>query len=360
MSIAKTLSFFPQITHKRYTDLLSLYQRTKDLFAISPTMLRHYGWSDELSSAYISWLKQFDLKKVLTHLQKQEIRVVGLDEDAYPTLLRHIYDPPLALFIRGTLEPDALMLGVVGTRKMTAYGRRVTHDLVSDLAKHGITIVSGLAFGIDAQAHRATLHEGGTTIAVLGGGVDDQTITPAAHTSLAQDICRGGGAIISEYRPGTIPTKYSFPKRNRIIAGLCSGLLVIEAAHKSGALITADCALEAGRDVFAVPQNITSPTSQGTLGLIKRGATPISSAHDILDILDVPLHELHRESVHVLPTSALEEHILASLTHEGLHIDDVARITKLSSAEISSTLTTMEMKGLVKHLGQMTYTRTHP
>ena len=214
------------------------------------------------------------------------IRKISIRDQEYPYLLKHIADPPHSLYIRGSLKARAISLAVVGPRQHSAYAARITKKLIHPLAKAGITIISGLARGIDGIAHATTLDAKGTTIAVLGAGCDDASMYPKEHLKLAHRILQSGGALISEYPPGASPTKKTFPARNRIIAGMSKATLVIEAAQRSGSLITARCALDYDRDVLAVPQDIDSPTARGVNHLIRMGAYPITSVQDVLIHLD--------------------------------------------------------------------------
>jgi DNA processing protein len=274
-----------------------------------------------------------------------------------PPLLAAIHDPPKKLFVRGALpDPSAICVAIVGSRKYTAYGQYVTELLVPPLVRAGIVIVSGLALGIDGIAHRAALAAGGKTVAVLGSGIDAPSIHPVAHTALAHQIVEAGGAVLSEYPNGFKATLYSFPARNRIIAGLSVGTVVIEAALKSGALITAQAALNENREVFAVPHAITSPTAAGVNELIKSGAHPVTSADDILDVLGVK-----KSARGALPLSAAatpeEKAILAALAAEPLHIDAILRAAALPGSNALAALTTLELNGLVKNLGGMRFAR---
>ena len=217
-----------------------------------------------------------------------DFKKITIKNASYPQLLKEIYDPPKQLYISGELKAkEKYPLAVVGTRKVSDYGKRATPYFVKTLAKTGLTIISGLALGVDGLAHQATLDVHGRTIAVLGSGLNN--IYPSAHKKLAEDIIKSGGAVISEYSPDKQPSKTTFPARNRIIAGLCLGILVIEAPEKSGALITARFALEQGREVFAVPGSIYSKNSIGTNQLIKMGARPVTKPEDILQGLNLEL-----------------------------------------------------------------------
>jgi len=215
-------------------------------------------------------------------------KIYTLKDKNYPGLLKEIYDPPEKLYVEGNLSPEEKYpLAVVGTRRPSEYGKRVATELVKNLARLGLTIISGLALGIDGLAHEAALKVGGRTIAVLGSGID--IIYPASHKKLAEDIIKSGGVIVSEYPPGTSPSKLTFPARNRIIAGLSLGTLVIEAPERSGAMITARFALEQGRDVFAVPGSISNLNSAGCNKLIKMGAKPVTRSEDVLESLGIDI-----------------------------------------------------------------------
>lgn len=287
--------------------------------------------------------------------------VVHTREDAtYPPLLREIPDYPVLLFTRGQLvDFDRPMVSIVGSRKHSSYGKQVAHELGRELAGAGYMVVSGMAFGIDSHAHRGAI-ENGETIAVLGSGIDDRMISPASHFRLAQDIMRRG-ALLSEYAPGTSANQGSFPMRDRIIAGLSLGTIVIEAPEKSGSLITAQCALDYNREVLAVPGSILSPYSIGTNGLIKRGAKLVSGIADILE--EFPRQGSLFESVTsgATPTPAglspEATHILSLLSHEPLHVDQVIRRAKRSSSEVSMILSLLELHGLAKNVGGMHYVR---
>jgi DNA processing protein len=258
------------------------------------------------------------------------------------------------LYVQGELqESDQLAIAVVGTRRLTAYGRQVTQDLVSGLVRHNITIVSGLARGIDAVAHKTAVEMGGRTIAVLGSGLD--AIYPAEHRQLAQHIANGHGALLSEYGLGVQPEAKNFPPRNRIISGLSVGVLIVEAAERSGALITASFAAEQNRDLFAVPGNINSPASKGPNQLIQQGARLVMRVEDILEELNVHLVAEQTAVQMALPESAEEIALYAHLSSQPVHIDDLSRVSGLPTGMVSSTLTIMELKGMVQQVGGMNY-----
>lgn len=313
-----------------------------------------------LAREFIAWRTTVDPQELLDDALRRNMTLVAFDDPAYPVLLKAIHDPPFLLYVRGTLPPaDAVCIGVVGSRKATEYGLRVAHDLSRDLARR-VVVVSGLAWGIDEAAHQGTLDAGGITIAVLASGLDGGD--SSRKRELTADIVAHGGAIISEFAPEVPPLTHHFPIRNRIVAGMSKGVLVVEAAEKSGSLITARVAIAENREVFAVPGSIFSETSDGTNRLCKEGAHLVTCADDVLGVLgiDAPRSEPTRTGT-VLPCPPKldgEEAILfAALTSEPLHIDDIARATSLSAATVLSTLTLLEIEGHVRHLGGMRYIR---
>lgn len=287
----------------------------------------------------------------------QEILKISKNSPEYPQYLKHIHDAPKTLYVRGCVPTDAICIGVVGTRKNTSYGKAVTEKLVSDLVSYNIVIVSGLAFGIDAIAHRATMDAGGKTIAVLGSGVDDESIAPRSHLPLAQHILETGGSIVSEYPPQTPPYKTHFPQRNRIISGLSIATLVIEAPQKSGALITAFAALEQNREVFAVPADIIRPNSYGTNRLLKMGATPVTEVSDILKALGYQ-DQTKAVSQQYKPENQCEEIILKILSHKAAFADEIIRQSRMEASEINSALSMLEIKGVIKDTGENQYILT--
>ncbi|MEK7665934.1 MAG: DNA-processing protein DprA [Patescibacteria group bacterium] len=279
------------------------------------------------------------------------LKQVDSTSNEYPPLLRTIKNPPEHLFILGQLQPlDAPTIAVVGSRRCTQYGQRVTTEITSALAQAGVVIVSGLAFGVDAVAHRAAIDVGGKTIAVLASPINE--ITPRANIPLARDILKHGGTIMSEFPPGTPTFKGSFPIRNRIISGLSLGVLVVEATSISGSLITTKFALEQGREVFAVPGPIDSETSQGTNALLKSGAHVVTSAHDVLDVLGLSGVALTRKATEPPKPDTKEESILLPLlTKQPLHLDEIIRKSGLPTATVSSCVMMMEIKAKIRHVG---------
>ncbi|MBN1179575.1 MAG: DNA-processing protein DprA [Anaerolineae bacterium] len=295
-----------------------------------------------------------DLEREVERLAAAGVQAMTWEDSAYPSLLSEVHSPPPLLYVRGRLEAeDAWAVAVVGTRRISAYGRETTRRLAGDLARSGITIVSGLARGVDGVAHRAALDAGGRTIAVLGCGVDQ--VYPPEHRELARHIM-GNGALVSEYPLGTLPEARNFPPRNRIISGLSMGVLITEAGRRSGALITADYAAEQGRDVFAVPGPIFAAGSAGTNRLIQDGAHVVLETADILTELNLTMVSEQSQAREVLPATAVEAALLSHLSSTPTHVDALGRAVGLPIAEVTSTLALMELKGMVRRVEGMTYT----
>lgn len=318
---------------------------------------------ENIAREFVAWRGTVDPQELYDDAIKRGLTLVAYDDPAYPSLLKTIHDPPYLLYVRGTLPPaDTVCVGIVGSRRATEYGLRVAKTLSRDLAKH-VVIVSGLADGIDGAAHRGALEAHGSTVAVLGGGIDAQDRSQKIRGM--DEIIAHGGAVISEFAPTTPPHKFLFPVRNRIIAGMSKGVLVVEAAIKSGSLITARAAIAENREVFAVPGSIFSETSEGTHMLIRDGAHMATSAGDVLSVLgfDVPVRgvqspETSQRAVSTpknLDATAIT--ICNALTANAQHIDDIARTTNLPAATVLSTLTLLEIEGHVQHLGGMRYVR---
>lgn len=298
--------------------------------------------------------RTLDLDAYVAEVERSECEVLTWDSPDYPALLKQISAPPPVLYVRGRFEPvDQWAVAVVGTRRLSAYGRIITQKLVTSLVSNGVTVVSGLARGIDAIAHKTAVEQGGRTLAVLGSAVDH--IYPPEHTPLAEQIAAGQGAIVSEYPLGTPPDSKNFPGRNRVISGLALGVLVVEAGARSGALITARFALEQDREVFAIPGNINSPASHGTNRLIQQGAKLVADVEDILTELNLRQVVEQVVAQTILPETAEEAALLAHLTGQPVHIDELIRASGLPSGVVSSTLTMMELKGMVQQTGGMNY-----
>jgi len=297
--------------------------------------------------------RDLDLAQEWQRVERAGVEVRTWDDLHYPANLREVDAPPPVLYVRGTLvEEDTLAVALVGTRRASAYGREVAHLAATQLAQQQVTIVSGLALGVDAIAHQAALDAGGRTIAVLGSGVDQ--IYPAQNRELGKAIIQQG-ALVSEYPLGTRPEANNFPPRNRIISALSRAIVVVEAGQQSGALITASFAADQGRDVFAVPGSILHPGSVGCNQLIRTGAIPFLSVADLLEELDFTTFSMQASVRQHSPADPLEAQLLTVLTREPRHIDDIVRNIAWPAAQVSSLLTMMELKGLVKQVGGMNY-----
>jgi DNA processing protein len=298
------------------------------------------------------------LKKASRELEKVGARIITLwDEDRYPSLLRTIHDPPALLYVRGEI-PAQEALAVVGARRASIAGRRLTAEICTELASRKITIVSGLARGIDAAAHQGAIDGGGHTVGVLGCGID--RIYPPENTRLFYRILERGG-LLSEYPPGTAPMAGHFPGRNRIISGLCRGVLVVEAAEESGSLITVDFALEQGREVFAVPGSVYAPSSRGVNQLLKDGANLVTEARDILEVLwpQIPSRQIRQHEDTLASTLSGDALTLyRQLGDDPLHVDELVQKSGLTPMDVSAILLHLELHGGVEQLPGMRYVRS--
>ncbi|MBM3126053.1 MAG: DNA-protecting protein DprA [Chloroflexi bacterium] len=297
--------------------------------------------------------KGVDLDHIWENIENQGIKILTWQDSEYPSRLKEIEQPPPVLYIRGSfLEEDLFAISIVGTRRVSPYGRQITEEIAAFLAGNGVTVISGLARGVDAIAHQSALKAGGRTIAVLGCGVDK--IYPPEHRGLAGQIMERG-AILSDYAPGTPPDASNFPPRNRIISGLSLAVVVIEAGETSGALITAEFAAEQGREVFAVPGSILAPQSRGTNKLIQNGALPLLSGNDLLQALDLKRIGERTSARRSLPVDETEARLLEILGSEPLHIDEIRNRLELPIEKVSATLALMELKGMARQTGGMSY-----
>lgn len=281
------------------------------------------------------------------------IKEISIENKNYPKLLKEIKNPPEVLFYIGEIKSKENCFAIVGTRRYSAYGKQVALEIAGDLAEAGLTIVSGLAPGIDTFSHQAVVERKGRTIAVLGTGLDEKSIYPKSNLDLAKKIIETGGCLISEYPAGTRGTKFTFPQRNRIISGLSLGILVVEAKEKSGSLITANHAFSQKRKAFAIPGQIYSSNSRGPNLLIKKGGKLVENATDILKELNLPA--LKSESKQIRGETEEENLILEILKEEGLEIDKIIEKTNLPAALIARTLAILEIRGKVRNLGNNIY-----
>jgi DNA processing protein len=285
---------------------------------------------------------------------KDKIEIIKKSSRDYPKILKEISNPPKQLYVRGRLPKDHnLNFAIVGTRAASEYGRTLAFKIAKELAELGFNIVSGLALGIDTQAHLGALEGKGKTTAVLGSAIDDNSIYPSENLNLVKKIIVSGGAVISEYEPGTKSEIWFFPERNRIIAGLSQGVLVVEAPEKSGALITARLALEQNREVFAIPGSIFSKNSYGTNYLIKSGAKMVTSVDDILEELNLADLKTKKEAKEKEEENLTGEEkiILKIIEKEPVHIDKICQLSKMAASQVLTAISLLEIKDIIKNIG---------
>ncbi len=350
------LTHFPKFGPVRLGRIKKRFPLWKDAFRAPTEALIRAGIEEKVSEEFAAARHGINPDEAMEKLEKENIKAIAIGDKLYPKLLKEICNPPILLYYKGQLpENEEFNLAVVGSRKYSSYGQMAVERIVEDLAKNNLTIVSGLALGIDALAHNAALKAPGRTIAVLGSGLDKQSIYPSSNRFLADKIIDSGGAVISEFSVGSPPLKHHFPQRNRVISGLSLGTLVIEASIKSGSLITARFALEQNREVFAVPGSIYSPNSDGANDLIKKGAKVSTCAADIMEALDLAQVSAYIDNKKIIPETPEEENLLSYMEKEPVHINDLIRLTKLDTNIINSTLTIMEMKGMIRNIGNMQY-----
>jgi len=336
----------------RFKQILDFFDSAEIAWDAPVSGLLSAGLPQRVVENFLNVRNQVDLDRVMDRINQTGIRVMTWNDTDYPRRLKEIDQSPPVLFIKGALNvEDDWAVAVVGTRRVTPYGRQVASEIATFLAQNGVTVISGLARGVDAIAHQTALEQGGRTFAVLGSGVD--VIYPPEHRTLAESIV-AHGALISDYPPGTQPDGVNFPPRNRIISGLSRGTVVIEAGEKSGALITAKFSIDQGREVFAAPGSVLSPMSRGTNNLLAAGAVPLTSPTVILKNLNITQTRPSAEPVK--PTlDADEARILRALGQDTLHIDDLCGKLGTSVEKLTAELTMMELKGLVVRAKGMEY-----
>ncbi|MGA2604161.1 MAG: DNA-processing protein DprA [Verrucomicrobiia bacterium] len=351
----------------RVRALLDRFREPQAILSATRTdLMQVEGVGDEVARSITSWQEKVDLDGELQRIEKAGVRVVTRDDAEYPKNLREVYDPPIILYVKGSLsERDALSIAIVGSRRTTLYGQDMARKLAYQLGRVGVTVVSGLARGIDTAAHKGALQAKGRTVAVIGCGID--IVYPAENEKLANEIVEKGGAVVTEFPFGVKPDRQNFPMRNRIISGWSLGAVVVEANLKSGALITASQAAEQGRQVFAVPGRADSILSRGTNKLIKDGAKLTEDAEDILGEFEYLLPKTATEAAEAvsgsggtkpaLKLSEMEEKVMAHLSREETAIDDIIRASGLTTACVSATLLSLEMKRLVQQLPGKLYVR---
>lgn len=337
--------------------LLGYFGTLEQAWKAPAGQLRLAGLDERAMTNLLETRQNLPLEREMVKLERQGVSVLTWDDEEYPFRLQQIPDPPPVLYVKGRPSvEDEIAVAVVGTRRASTYGLEAARKLADGLARNGVTVVSGLALGIDGAAHTAALDAGGRTLAVLGSGLDN--IYPASHRGLAVRIVKSGhGALLSEYPLGTRPEARNFPPRNRIISGLSLGVLVVEAGERSGALITARYAAEQGRDVFAVPGSMFHTTSKGTNRLIQDGAKLVLDLRDVLEELNLNVVSEQVVARHQLPEDPTEAKLLGLLSEEPTHVDDLCRDSGLPTATVTSTLAMMELKGLVRQVGFMQYVK---
>lgn len=339
----------------RLTSLLEVCGSVEAAWRAPIQQLQAAGLDRRALENLLAARRQIDPTSEWQQAQRAGIQVLTWDDSEYPANLRQMDLSPPVLYVRGRIDAiDDLAVALVGTRRASVYGREVTHTLAAELARGGVTVVSGLALGIDTIAHRAALDNGGRTLAVLGSGVDQ--IYPLQNRQLALDIMNCG-ALISDYPLGTKPEANNFPPRNRIISGLSRAVAIIEAGVQSGALITANYAAEQGRDLYAVPGSILHPGSAGCNELIRQGAIPLLSPNDLLEQLNVSQFTRQQQVRTTIPANPQETALLAFLSSEPQHIDDIVRSSGIPFPAVSSLLAIMELKGLIHQAAAMSYVR---
>jgi DNA processing protein len=351
------LSLVPGVGAKTFLKLLDEFGDPKSILGAPRSALERVQGVGSVLADAISRGQKSSLEKSLKLIDEFDVTILTLNDPTYPELLKHIHDPPPVLYVRGSFEPaDRNAISVVGSRRATHYGKTVAGRIAGDLARIGFTVISGLAYGVDAAAHKAALDAGGRTIAVLGCGVD--VVYPRANSKLFEQV-PGSGALISEFAMGAQPDAGHFPARNRIVSGLSLGTLVIEAPRRSGALITARLAMEQNREVFAVPGNVFSPYVEGCHRLIKDGAKLVENVYDIIgeiesglvgDLLENSKPEADGADLEAAKLSADEKKILAFLSATPAHIDDVIEQCSLIAPRASGALVTLELKGRIQQL----------
>ena len=344
----------PGIGRAKFSQIENYFGKLENAWKAGPADFRQAGLDHNVIKSIETCRELIDLPAEMEKLEKTGVRAFTYHDAGYPARLKEIYDYPPLIYVKGELIPqDEWCLSVVGTRGATVYGRQVTEDLVRDLTRSGITVVSGLARGIDTVAHRTALESGGRTVAIFASGLD--IIYPGENVHLARNIIKQG-ALISEYPLGSKPRPDYFPRRNRIMSGMSLGVVVVEADEVSGAMITAHMALEQNREVFAVPGSILSPMSRGTNRLIQEGAKLVRNCTDILEELNLTVSEHQMEMQDLKPpASDTEALLLKQLGAEPVHIDQVCRGSGLPVAAVSSTLAIMELKGMVRQVSTMNY-----
>jgi DNA processing protein len=353
---AVALSHFAPFGSRTYVHLFDFYGNYESIWQATRDELLALEISEKTVSKFLEWRAQVNPEQLVESLTELGIETIDRNDTRFPVALKNIYDPPIILYFRGQLPSTDQLIGIVGSREPTAYGLKVAQEFSTELTRAGLTVVSGMAQGIDTEAHVGAMAAGGKTIAVLAHGLAK---IYGERKLFAQKIIDGGGAIVSEQPPYLEALKFHFPIRNRIIAGLSRGVVIVEAKLPSGTLHTAQAAINAHREVFAIPGPIHSPTSVGPNKLIEEGAHITLSPNDVLLTLGLPaqkpLEPILVPAVDNGPTSPEESTLLSLISLTPVHVDDLARGSGLPTATVLATLTILEIHGKVRHLGNMFY-----
>lgn len=339
---------FPGIKFDHWRKLTSYFKNLEEAWRAPISELLKADLAPEFVDGFAKFREEVDPVDIFLSYKNNGISVISINSTGYPNSLKEIYNPPFVIYAKGALRPeDENAIGIVGSRKGTDYGKRATFDIAKGLAEAGITVISGLALGLDTEAHKGALAGGGRTIAVLANGL--KRVYPSSNQALATKIITNG-CLISEQPFEMPPLRQNFPARNRIISGLSRGILVTEAGDRSGTLHTASFALEQNRQIYAVPGPIYNPLAKGPNNLLKNGAKAVTEADDILEDFGI-----EKTILEIIPEGEDEVLIFDTLKNENLQINEIVRRTKRPSGEISKILTMMEIKGKVRHLGGMVY-----
>jgi len=360
------LNMFCDIGSRRLSQLLKVFNSPQDILKSPVDKLAQAFGIGEKIAAKIASLKEKDIDEELDLAKKHNLEIITIDDKDYPENLKQIFDPPIVLYVKGTLEAqDKFSIAIVGSRRASFYGLSCAEKFAADLSGRNLTIVSGLARGIDTSAHKGALKQGRRTIAVIGSGFNQ--LYPAENKELAEEISRNG-AVISEFPMDAKPLPQNFPRRNRVISGLSLGVLVVEAARNSGALITADCALEQGREVFALPGKIDSQNSFGTNALIKQGAKLVSCVDDIIEEFNLPVTKNlnKQESFHVEPgnsdvstrLSDNESLLYNLISDQPLLLDEIVQKSGLGIPDLSAILLKLQIRRLIRQIPGKQFMRT--
>ncbi len=353
------INLLPQFGPARLHRLWSFFKNWEKAYKSEAIELAHAGIEPENIEIFLTHRKGVNLEAEIQTMEKAGIKLLSAQDPDYPIQLLNIPKLPYLLYYKGRMDiPDEICVAVVGTRKISSYGQQMGPKLIQPLIDSGITIVSGLALGVDGQMQQLAVNSHRRTIAVLGGGLDDKSFYPQEHSLLANEILQNGGAIVSEHPINTPPLPQHFVMRNRIISGMSQATIIIESGFKGGSLLTAKAALEQGRTVFAVPGHIQNEMSKGTNNLIKHGAHPLTDPSDIFNSLRLkPSLKLKTDRI-IKGDNLTENKILQQLSFEPMLINDIIRLTGLNAGDVTAALTFMEIKGYVKNLGAQQYIKS--